>query len=355
MKSIAMRSSNWYGLMGVMVFVLCLGLTVLPASAKKIIKIGHIDPDDPFLSPDQAASVVFKNMVESGTNKEIEVQIFPASVLGKERESMEMLQKGLIQGYIASAGAMATFWPLVGVLDTPFAIPNYSVAYDVFDGKFADKLKQSILDKAKVRCLEVTDAAGFFCFTDSKRQIKTVDDVKGIKFRTMSLPSHIAFFKAMGASAIPIAWSEVFTSLQTGVVDGQHNPLGQIIHGKIYEVQKYLSLTNHIFSTHWLLMNEDFFKGLTPDEKKVVVDAGRVAKVASRGITRIYLSTDKGLPFLAKQMEVYQPSPKERETFAKVAIPAMKQWVKENLKDEGVAFQNDFLKAIEESSKRLGY
>ena len=140
----------------------------------------------------------------------------------------------------------------------------------------------------------------------------------------------------MGAFAIPIAWSEVFTSLQTGVVDGQHNPLGQIIHGKIYEVQKYLSLTNHIFSTHWFLMNEDFFKGLTPDEKKVVIDAARVAKTASRGITRVYLSTDKGLPFLMKQMEVYQPSSKERETFAKVAIPAMQQWVKENLKDEGV-------------------
>ena len=87
----------------------------------------------------------------------------------------------------------------------------------------------------------------------------------------------------------------------------------------------------------------------------MVIDAARVAKTASRGITRVYLSTDKGLPFLMKQMEVYQPSSKERETFAKVAIPAMQQWVKENLKDEGVKLQNDFLKTIEESTKRLGY
>jgi tripartite ATP-independent transporter DctP family solute receptor len=332
-----------------------LTLTVMPVSAKKIIKIGHVDPEDPFLSPDHAASVVFKNMVESGTNGEIEVQIFPASVLGKERESMEQLQKGLIQGYIATAGAMATFWPLIGVLDTPFAFPNYSVAYDVFDGRFGEKCKQSILEKAKVRCLEVTDAAGFFSFTNNKKQIKTVDDMKGIKFRSMALPSHIAFFKAMGASAIPIAWAEVFTSLQTGVVDGQHNPLGQIIHGKLYEVQKYLSLTNHIFSTHWFLINEDFFKALSPEEMKVVTDAARVAKTASRGITRIYLSTDKGLPFLAKQMQVYMPTPKERETFAKVTIPAMSQWVKENLGDTGVSFQNDFLEAIDESEKKLGY
>ena len=100
MKSIAKRSGIWFGLMGMMVFVLCLGLTVLPASAKKLIKIGHIDSDDPFIAADQAFSVVFKNLVESGTNGEIEVQIFPASVLGKERESMEMLQKGLIQGNV---------------------------------------------------------------------------------------------------------------------------------------------------------------------------------------------------------------------------------------------------------------
>ena len=349
------RNGIWFALFVVITIVLCLGLTVMPASAKKLIKLAHVDTDDPTIAADHAFSVVFKNLVESGTNGEVEVQIFPASVLGKERESMEMLQRGLIQGYLATTGAMATFWPLVGVLDTPFAIPNYSVAYDVFDGPFAERLKKSVEEKVKVRCLEITDAAGFFCFTNSKKKIRTVDDVKGLKFRTMAMPSHIAFFKAMGASAIPISWSEVFTAMQTGVIDGHHNPLGQIIYAKIYEVQKYLTLTNHIFSTHFFIMNAAFFNGLTPDEKAVVIDAARVAKVASRGIPRTYLSTEKGLPFLSKHMDVYQPTPKEQKTFAKVAIPAMQQWVKENLKQEGVDLQNGFLKAIADSTKKLGY
>jgi len=349
------RKGIWSGLVGVVVIALCLGLTAMPASAKKLIKLAHVDTDDPTISSDHAFSVVFKNLVESGTNGEIEVKIYPASVLGKERESMEMVQRGLIQGYLATTGAMATFWPLVGVLDTPFAIPNYSVAYDVFDGPFGDKLKTSIEEAVKVKCLEVTGAAGFFCFTNSKKQIRTVDDVKGIKFRTMSMPSHIAFFSSMGASAIPISWSEVFTAMQTGVVDGHHNPLGQIIYAKIYEVQKYLTLTNHIFSTHYFIMNDAFFKGLTPEQKKVVLDAARVAKVASRGIPRTYLSTDKGLPFLAKHMDVYQPTLEEQKTFANVAIPAMQKWVKENLGEEGAALQDDFLKSIADSVKKLGY
>ena len=340
---------------GLGIILLILIFSANPSFAKKIFKLGHIDPDDPFVAPDQAAAVVFKNMVMTGTNGEIEVQIFPSSVLGKERESMEMVKNGLLQGYLASAGAMATFWPLVGILDTPFAIPNFSIAYDVFDGRFGEKLKRSFFEKTGVRCLEITDASGFFNFTNNKRQIRSIDDVKGIKFRTMALPSHIAFFKAMGASAIPISWAEVYTSLQTGVVDGQHNPLGQIIQNKIYEVQKYLSLTNHIFSTHWFLINEDFFRSLSEEQQKIVTDAALVAKVASRGITRIVASSDKGIPFLAKQMEIYQPSVKEKERFAAVTIPAIRSFIKEDLGDAGVALQNDFLKAIEDSRRKLGY
>jgi TRAP-type transport system periplasmic protein len=342
-------------LMGFLVLILAFALTSHSAYAKKVFKLGHIDPDDPFISPDQAAAVVFKNMVEAGTNGQIEVQIYPSSVLGKERESMEMVKNGLIQGYLASAGALATFWPLVGVLDTPFAIPNFSVAYDVLDGGFGEKLKRLIFEKTGIRCLEITDASGFFNFTNNRRQIKTVDDVKGIKFRTMSLPSHIAFFQALGASAIPISWAEVYTSLQTGVVDGQHNPLGQIIQNRLYEVQKYLSLTNHIFSTHWFLVNEEWFQSLSELDKKIVTDAAHVAKAASRGITRVVASTDKGLPLLAKHMEVYQPTVGEREKFASITVPAMQMFIKENWGETGVSLQNEFLKAVEESKKNLGY
>ena len=334
---------------------ICLTFVVTPAFAKKIFKLAHGDIEDPYLSPDAAAAVVFKSMVDSGTNGEVEVQIFPGLVLGKERELNEQLTNGLIQGNIASVGGVAPFWPLVGVLDTPFAFPNFSVAYDVLDGPFGDKLKQSILDKTGLRCLEITDANGFFNLTNSVRPIKSIADVKGIKFRTMTLPSHIAFFESMGASAIPISWAEIYTSLQTGVVDGQHNPLGYIISGKVHEVQKYLTLTRHILATHWFLANEDFLKSLSEDNQKVVRDAAHVANMASRGITRIVGSTEKGLPFLMKYLEVYQPTSAELNTFAEATIPAAQGFIKKTLGDEGAALQDDMLKAIEASKKKLGF
>jgi len=348
---------NFFGKLVLLSFIMMIGLTfaAIPVSAKIICKVAHVDPGDPFMSPDQAGAIVFKSMVETATNGEIEVQIFPASVLGKERESMEMLKNNLIQVYIATVGGMASVYPLIGILDLPFAIPNFSVAYEVFDGWFGDKLKKSIFDKTGIRCLEVTDQSGFFHFTNNKRLIRTPEDFKGIKFRTMALPSHIAFFKALGSSAIPISWAEVYTSLQTGVADGQHNPTVVILSGKLYEVQKYLTLTGHLWSTHWFLMNEGWFKSLTDEQKKIVTDAARTAKVAGRGITRIYESSEKGLPFLEKNMKVYQPSIKEKEGFASITIPTMKSFIKENLGEEGVALQRDFLKAIEDAKKKFGY
>ena len=344
------RSAVLFALMAI-----CLMFVVTPAFAKTIFKLAHGDIEDPYLSPDAAAATVFKSMVDSGTNGEVEVQIFPGLVLGKERELNEQLTNGLIQGNIASVGGVAPFWPLVGVLDTPFAFPNFSVAYDVLDGEFGDKLKQSILDKTGLRCLEITDANGFFNLTNSVRPIHTVADVKGIKFRTMTLPSHIAFFESMSASAIPISWAEIYTSLQTGVVDGQHNPLGYIISGKVHEVQKYLTLTRHILATHWFLANEDFLKSLSEDNQKVVRDAAHVANMASRGITRIVGSTEKGLPFLMKYLEVYQPTSAELKTFSDVTIPAAKEFIKKSLGDEGAALQEDMLNSIEASKKKLGY
>ena len=109
------------GLLVLAGLAICLTLMITPAYAKKIFKLAHGDIEDPYLSPDAAAAIVFKSLVDSGTNGEVEVQIFPGLVLGKERELMEQLKNNLIQGNLASVGGMAPFWPLVGVLDTPFA------------------------------------------------------------------------------------------------------------------------------------------------------------------------------------------------------------------------------------------
>lgn len=339
------------------VAILLISLTLLsmPTHAKMIVKVSHVDPADPFMSADHSAAVVFKTMVETATNDDIEVRVYPMSTLGSGREQMSMLKNNVIQVYLATAGNMATMYPLIGVLDTPFAIPNMSTAWEIFDGWFGEKIKNSIYEKTGLRCLEVLDQGGFFHFTNNIRPIRSLDDIKGIKFRTMTLPSHIAFFRSMGASAIPTAWAEVYTALQTGVVEGQHNPFAPILGSKLYEVQKYLTLSGHIWSTHWFMVNDQWYKSLTIDQKQIIRNAATVGKICGRGITKIYESSDKGMAVIRKKTEVNQLSIKEKEKFGRVTIPAMREFIKKNLGEEGVDMQNDFLKAIAEAREKLNY
>jgi len=339
-------------LLSVFVFIASFWVTT---SFAKVIKLAHVDPANAFMSADHAAAVVFKSMVEAGTNGEIEVRIYAQSQLGNARDSMAMLKTGALEAFISPAGGLTTLFPLLGVIDTPFAIPNMSVAWDVYDGWFGDKLKKMILDKTGIRLLEVMDQGGFFHFTNNKRPVTKLADIKGIKFRTMTMPSHISFFRSMGATAIPIAWSELYTSLQTGVVDGQHNPFAPIQSAKLFEVQKYLTLSSHMWSTHWLLVNDKWFASLSAEQQKVVRNASIVAKTASRAITKIYESSEKGLPLIMKSMKVNALSSAAKDEFAAVTIPAMTEFIKETLGDEGVALQKDFLKAIRESRQKLNF
>lgn len=326
------------------------------AIAKSVIKVGFIGSDDPYVSVDGATALVFKNLVEIGTNGEIEVRLFPGGVLGQEREMMEMLKGGMINVHLATAGSMGSFFPLYGVFDIPYLIPNYSVAFDVWDGWFGKKVDDLIFAKTGLRSLGFFAQSGFYHLTNNTKPIKTVADVKGLKFRTMTLPSHMKVFEAMGASAIPISWAELYTSLQTGVIDGQHNPVGYIVQGKLQEVQKYMTLTAHMYAVGFFLVNDAWFQSLPPDFKNIVLDASRVAKTAARGMNALVdADKEKGLPFLSKNMETYKPTSAEMKGFQDATIPAMREYISETLGQEGIDLLNDYIKAVKESEEKLNY
>jgi len=322
------------------------------AFAAKTIKLSHLNPQQPFEVATAAMAAVFKSMVEAQSNGELKVEIYPAGQLGNERETMEQVKVGVVQSYIASAGGMAAFYPLYSVLDIPFAIPDYNVAWKLFDGPFGQYLASDIEKKAGFKVLGFGEAGGFFQLTNSKRPIKTVEDMKGLKMRTMTLPSHQNLMKAYGAAATPVAWAEVYTALQTGVVDGQHNPIPIILTGKLYEVQKYLTLTNHLYSTYCWVMNKNFYNGLTDEEKAIVDGAAMTAIVAGRGLNRIIEASDKGLPALqAAGMEIYTPTPEALEQFREIGKKAAMEFIKSTYGDEGIELANKYLDSINEIVK----
>jgi tripartite ATP-independent transporter DctP family solute receptor len=323
------------------------------AYCQKILKLAHLNPQDPFENPTAPIAAVFKNMVEAKSNLKIKVEIFAAGVLGKERESMEQVQQGVIQSYIASGTGIAQFYKSYDVTNIPFAFNSYAVAYEVYDGPFGQEMAEDIRKRTGFKVLGYGESGGFFQISNSKRPIKSPADMKGLKIRTMSIPLHMGIVDSLGGAATPIAWAEVYTALQTGVVDGQMNPIPIINTAKLYEVQKYLTLTNHLYAPYVWVLNDKWYQALTPSEKEIVLDAAKTAIIAGRGLNRIIESSDKGLPVIAKKAEIYTPTADELAQFKKLAIEGARKIIAEKLGDDGKVWADKFLKATEDVEKRM--
>lgn len=321
------------------------------AYAEKTIKLSHLNKNDPFDNGTGAMAVVFKSLVESGTNGAVKVEIFPDGQLGKDNEVIQQVKSGVVQSSVSTVGGIASVYPMIGVLDVPFAYPNIAATYEVFDGPFGQKLGADIGKKTGLEVLGFGDSGGFFAFTNSKRPIKSPDDMKGLKIRTMGLESHKTVVSSMGGQPVAINWAEVYTSLQTGVADGQMNPIPIVKFAKFDEVQKYLTLTNHLFTPYVWVMNKGFFDGLSASEKEVVKAAAESAIVACRGINRIIEASERGLPALAQKMQIYTPTKAEIAKFRELAQPAVKAQISKSYGKEGEALLADFQAAIDKASR----
>ncbi|MCB1915676.1 MAG: DctP family TRAP transporter solute-binding subunit [Rhodocyclaceae bacterium] len=325
-------------------------LLATPAMAEKIIRLAHLNPDSPFDSHSGAMAAVFKSLVETGTNGGISVQVFPNGQLGKDAEVLQQVRDGLVESTISSAGGMAAHYQPVGVFDLPFAFPDIGVAHKVIDANsdFGKKFSADLSAKTGLKVLGLLDSGGFFAISNSKRPIRTVADLEAMRIRTMTLPTHEATIQSLGGQPTPLPWAEVYTALQTGVADGQMNPIPIIAFAKFDEVQKYLSITNHVITPYIWTMNQAFYDSLTAEERKVVDIAAEVAVDAGRGISRIIEASDeKGLPKLGKKMAVNAIPPAELAKFAKAAQPAVRKVIEEQLGADGVAMLDAMLANIE--------
>lgn len=324
-----------------------------PAFAEKTLRLSHLNADSPFDSHSGAMAAVFKNLVETGTNGSVKVQLFASGQLGKDNEVIQQVRDGIIESHIASSGGVAQHYKTVGVFDLPFAFPNITVANRVLDidSDFGKKLTADIAAKTGLKTIGLLDSGGFFAISNSKRPIKSVADMQGLRIRTMTLPTHETIIKSLGGQPTALPWAEVYTALQTGVADGQMNPVPIIAFAKFDEVQKYLSITNHVLTPYFWFINAKFYNSLTPDERRVVDQAAETAVEAGRGISRIIeASTEKGLPKLGKKMQINTIPPAELQKFAASAQPAVRKLIEESLGAEGTAMLNAMLAEIKKAS-----
>lgn len=250
----------------------------LPAFAQTEIKIAYALATDSHYG---VAANTFEEVVVSETGDQFEFTHFPSSGLGGEREVIEGLQIGTIEATIVSSGTLANFVPDTGVFDIPFLFRDLAHARAVLDGPIGQDILARF-DSVGLHGLAWGEQ-GFRHITNNRNPIETPADVEGLKIRTMENPVHLKAFNAMGAAPTPMAWPEVISSLQQGVIDGQENPLSVIVSVKLDEVQEYLTLSGHVYSPAMLLVSKPFWEGLDDTQKAAFETAAAEAVTAMRG------------------------------------------------------------------------
>jgi len=229
--------------------------------------------------------VRFAQLVRERTGGRVAVQIHHSRQLGDERQVVEGLQLGTVQLTVTSTGPLGGFVPDMNVVDLPFLFRDSAHAYKVLDGEIG----RSLLDKFEavgIKGLAFWEN-GFRHITTAKKAVERPADLKGLKIRVMENRVHQAAFRQLGADATPMAWGEVFTSLQQGLLDAQENPIPIVSTFKLYEVQKYLALTGHVYSPAPLLMSKKAWDRLPPEIRNVVLDTAlevaRIQRQLNRG------------------------------------------------------------------------
>lgn len=273
----------------------------------------------------------FAAEVEKRTGGRYKIQNFYASALGNEREAIEAVQLGTLDMAMSSTGPVPNFVPELAILDIPFLFRDYAHARSTLDGPIGQEMLKKF-DPIGIKALAWGEN-GFRHMTNSKVSVRTPDDLKGLKMRTMENPTHMQAYKGFGIIPTPMAISEVFTALQQGTVDGQENPISVIQAWKFEQVQKHLTLTGHVYSPAFIMMNKGLWDGLSDADKQHFLDAAKEAVKANRA--RIDEDEKNGVAYLrSKGMEVIEDvdRTKFQEALAPVFAEFSKKFGEDNIK-----------------------
>ncbi|MFR5600918.1 MAG: TRAP transporter substrate-binding protein [Lachnospiraceae bacterium] len=221
--------------------------------------------------PYQKAALHFKELVEKESGGSITVTVAPNGTLGDERESVEALQMGTMDISVAVAAALSGFDSNMDVFNMPYLFDSREEAFKVLDGEVGQNLFAN-LENQGIKVMGTYDL-GFRSMTNSLRPIQTPEDCQGIRVRTLESSVCVDALGALGMDAVSMSFSELFTSLQTGAVDGQENPLFTIYNSRFYEVQKYLSLTEHFYPVCPLMISNITWNKLSPEQQVIVEKA----------------------------------------------------------------------------------
>lgn len=294
------------------------GSTGAHAQTGAEVRIGYALPQTSHYG---AGAIAWGDVVEKQTNGRFKFKQFPASALGGERDMLEGLSLGSLDAVILSTGALSNFVPEVGVVDIPFLFRDSKHARAVLDGPIGEEILSKFSDRG-FKALAWGEQ-GFRHLTNSRRPVKTPQDFKGLKIRTMENPVHIIAFKTLGALPTPMAWPEVVTALQQGTIDGQENPISVIVSAKLSQMQKYMTLTGHVYSPTIMIVSKKLWGSLSPADSEVFLRGAKSGSVAMRAFVDNVEQT--GIAELkASGMEIVASI--DNPSFQKALMPAYQQY-----------------------------
>ncbi|MFZ5548989.1 MAG: TRAP transporter substrate-binding protein [Pseudomonadota bacterium] len=251
---------------------------------------------------------VFAEAVEKASGGKMKVRAIGAAALGPDTQMQQALIGGAQEMMVGSTATLVGITKEMALWDTPFLVNSGKEADALLDGPVGQKVIAKLPEKGLVGLVYWEN--GFRNLTNSKRPVTKVEDLDGIKLRVMQNNVFLESFKTLGANAVPLPFSELFSALETKTVDGQENPFNTILSSKFYEVQKYLSVTNHVYSPWIVLVSKKWWDGLSKDEQKVLMDAAVASRDYERKDTRE--EAGKALAELkAKGMQINELSPAE--------------------------------------------
>lgn len=286
------------------------------APARKVIKISIGLNED---SHEYQGLNKFKEEIEKNTDGRYRVQLYANAQLGDDVKAVEALLAGTLEMTVPSTSPLTGLSQELGVFDLPFLFPDAATAYKVLDGPVGQKILDNLAARGVVG-LAYWDN-GFRHLTNSVREIRTPADVKGLKIRTMQNPVHLAAWEALGADPVPMPFSELFAAMQTRKIDGQENPVPTIYQQKFVEVQKYCTLTGHIYTPFVVLISKKVWDGMPPGDQAIF----RAAALAARDHERLVsaaMNSSQVEQLRQQGMTVTALSPEQLKAFRDAVAPA---------------------------------
>lgn len=274
-------------------------------------------------SPQALSVEYFGDILEERSDGRIEVSMFPNSQVGDDLQMMNNLQSGTLEMTMPSTSPATSMVPELQLFDLPFLFPTPEDADALLDGEIGQEMLDGF-EGSGIKALAYAEN-GYRQLTNSQRAVSTPEDVQGLDIRVMENPIQVSIWDTLGANPTSMAFGEVFSALEQGVVDGQENPWSTILTSRFNEVQDHASETRHVYSPFIIMIGEEFYNGLSEEDQQLIQEAAEQSRDYQRQISR-EMDTYSKEQLAETGMEVTELSDEERAAFQEATQPVYEQW-----------------------------